>query len=138
MKESAAKSNTAKKVSTNLFGRKTKTTLLASNYLLIKVAENLLNIVHPANTKNQPEKSIFSDDKLNLWLSKSERNVSAPSWGTLQKWESEKRVWMVSLNLIFSAYAVASTNSDRSFSLTLSKISGLCGLKSIKRREERL
>ncbi len=128
----------AKKVSTSIFGRRTKTTLFASNYILRKVTENLLNIVHPANTKNQPEKIIFSDDKITLWLSERGNSVSSPSWETLQKWESEKRVWMVSLNLIFSAYAVASTNSDRSFSLTLSEISGLCGLKSIKRREERL
>jgi len=39
MKESGAKSNTAKKVSTNLFGRRTKTTLLASNYLSSEMAK---------------------------------------------------------------------------------------------------
>ncbi|MFZ2800698.1 MAG: helix-turn-helix transcriptional regulator [Syntrophorhabdus sp.] len=129
------KSVAAKKLSAPVFGHRTKTALLASNFVLMKVTEVILG---NAKAGDLPNNFIFSDDKITIWLSESGRSVCGPALKTAQEWKAEKRGWMVAIHLLFCAYAVASSNTDRSFVLRLSEVINLLGLKSIKRREERI
>jgi len=134
-KKKRPKSVPAKKLSAPVFGHRTKTALLSSNFVLMKVTEIILG---NAKAGDLPNNSIFSDDKITIWLSESGRNVCGPALKTAQEWKAEKKGWMVAIHLLFCAYAAASLNTDRSFVLRLSEVINLLGLKSIKRREERM
>ncbi|HQB53369.1 MAG TPA: helix-turn-helix transcriptional regulator [Bacteroidales bacterium] len=121
-----------------LFCRRTRKTLLASNYLLMKVTESILGTSGQVKNSNQRGDVLFSDDRVVIWFSDNGSTFSSPSRKRLQEWGEEKKGWMVAIHLLWCAYAAVSSNPGRSFVVRLSEISGLCGLKSIKSPKERL